>query len=42
MTVEQAQLIIDLLYLIAGLKLFEVVCYLFRKAYEFFNMFFPG
>lgn len=40
MSADQAQLVIDLLYLLAGFKLFEIVCYLFRKAYDFFNLFF--
>lgn len=40
MTADQAQLVIDLLYLLVGFKLFEIVCFLFRKAYDFFNMFF--
>lgn len=40
MTADQAQLVIDLLYLLAGFKLFEIICFLFRKAYEFFKLFF--
>lgn len=40
MTAEQAEIVIELLTLIAGISLFNVICYIFRKAYDFFNMFF--